>query len=108
MSTVLAAASAPVPFPILTMLVVVPVVGAAVVALMSNRRPEWVKLVAALVSVATGAMSLWLLAEFDGHSGAFQFVSRHEWIEPWGISWHLGIDGISLFMVVLTGILFPL
>jgi NADH-quinone oxidoreductase subunit M len=107
-STVLAAASAPVSFPILSMLVVVPVIGAAAVALMSNRRPEWVKLVAALVSVATGAMSLWLLAEFDGHSGAFQFVSRHEWIEPWGISWHLGVDGISLFMVVLTGILFPL
>ncbi len=108
MSTVLSAASASLPFPILSMLVVLPVVGAAVVAVMSARRPEWVKLVAALTSVATGAMSLWLLAEFDSHSGAFQFVSRHDWIEPWGISWHLGVDGISLFMVVLTGILFPL
>ena len=108
MSTVLSAASASLPFPILSMLVVLPVVGAAVVAIMSARRPEWVKLVAAVTSVATGAMSLWLLAEFDSHSGAFQFVSRHDWIEPWGISWHLGVDGISLFMVVLTGILFPL
>ncbi len=32
----------------------------------------------------------------------------HTWIEPWGISWHLGVDGISLFLVVLTGVLFPL
>ncbi|MEL0075176.1 MAG: NADH-quinone oxidoreductase subunit M, partial [Ilumatobacter sp.] len=38
----------------------------------------------------------------------FQFVSRHPWIESWGISWHLGVDGISLFLVVLTGVLFPL
>ena len=34
--------------------------------------------------------------------------SKHTWIEPWGISWHLGVDGISLFLVVLTGVLFPL
>ena len=108
MSAVVSAASAPLPFPILSMLVVLPVVGAAVVALMSSRRPEWIKLVAAVTSVATGGMSLWLLSEFDADSGAFQFVSRHDWIEPWGISWHLGVDGISLFMVVLTGILFPL
>jgi NADH-quinone oxidoreductase subunit M len=33
---------------------------------------------------------------------------KHEWIKPWGISWHLGVDGISLFLVVLTGILFPI
>ena len=95
-------------FPILSALVVTPIVGAIVIALMSTRRPEHIKLVAAIVSVATGAMSLWLLSAFDSHSGAFQFVSRHEWIDAWGISWHLGVDGISLFMVVLTGILFPL
>jgi NADH-quinone oxidoreductase subunit M len=35
-------------------------------------------------------------------------VSKHSWISEWGISWHLGVDGISLFMVVLTGVLFPL
>ncbi|MFM9083489.1 MAG: NADH-quinone oxidoreductase subunit M [Actinomycetota bacterium] len=104
----LAAAGAPVPFPILSALVLVPVVGAVLVALMSTRRPEQVKLVATVVSVATAGMSLWLLSSFDSHSGGFQFVSRHEWIGAWGISWHLGVDGISLFMVVLTGILFPL
>jgi len=104
----LAATSAPVPFPILTALVLVPVIGALIVSLMSTRMPEQVKLVATVVSVSTAAMSLWLLSSFDSHSGGFQFVSRHEWIETWGISWHLGVDGIALFMVVLTGILFPL
>ena len=42
------------------------------------------------------------------HDAGFQFVSKHPWIEQWGISWHLGVDGISLFLVVLTGVLFPL
>jgi NADH-quinone oxidoreductase subunit M len=49
-----------------------------------------------------------MLGQFSTHDGGFQFVSQHEWISRWGISWHLGVDGISLFLVVLTGILFPL
>ena len=59
-------------------------------------------------SVGTLAMSIWLMASFETGDAGFQFVSKHTWIEPWGISWHLGVDGISLFLVVLTGVLFPL
>ena len=95
-------------FPVLTALVLLPVIGSAVVALLSNRRPEWVKLAATLFSLATGGITVWLLASFGSHEAGFQFVSRHEWIRAWGISWHVGVDGISLFLVVLTGILFPL
>ena len=95
-------------FPILTALILVPVVGALAVAVTGKRRPELVKLIALLASVATGAMSIWMLAEFDTADPGFQFVTQHTWIEAWGISWHLGVDGISLFLVVLTGVLFPL
>ncbi len=95
-------------FPILSMLAVLPAVGAVLVTLISNRRPELVKLVAGLASVTTGAMSVWLLTAFDTDAAGFQFVSKHPWIEQWGISWHLGIDGISLFLIVMTGVLFPL
>ena len=95
-------------FPILTALIVVPAVGAVATLVVSNRRPELVKLVALLASVVTGALSIWLLASFETGDGGFQFVSRHPWIEPWGISWHVGVDGISLPLVVLTGVLFPL
>ena len=95
-------------FPVLSALVLVPVIGSFFVSVLSERRPEWVKLAASLFSVATAGMSVWLLASFHTGDGAFQFVSRHDWIKAWGISWHLGVDGISLFLVVLTGILFPL
>lgn len=95
-------------FPILTALILLPVLGAVLVTILNNRRPEWIKLTAALISVGTAGMSIWLLASFESHDGGFQFVSRHEWVSSWGISWHLGVDGISLFLVVLTGILFPL
>lgn len=95
-------------FPILTTLVVAPAVGSVAVAVLSKRRPEWIKLVAMLASVFTGALSIWAMSSLDTADSGFQFVSKHPWIEPWGISWHLGLDGISVFMVVLTGVLFPL
>jgi len=95
-------------FPILTLLVLVPAVGAAVVAVISKRQPDLVKVVAMITSVLTGAMALWVLFAFKSDDADFQFVSQHVWIKPWGISWHLGVDGISLFLVVLTGVLFPL
>lgn len=95
-------------FPVLTALILLPVLGSALVAVLSNRRPEYVKLAASLFSVGVGGMSVWLLASFHAHEAGFQFVSRHEWIKAWGISWHVGVDGISLFLLVLTGILFPL
>jgi NADH-quinone oxidoreductase subunit M len=95
-------------FPILTAIVLLPVAGALGVAVTSKRRPELVKLVGLLASVATAALTVWMLAEFETGREGFQFVSRHSWIEAWGISWHLGVDGISLFLVVLTGVLFPL
>ncbi len=95
-------------FPILTSMVMVPAGGALVVALLSNRRPEWIKLVALLASVFTGSLSIWTMSSFDTADAGFQFISKHPWIEPWGISWNLGVDGISLFLVVLTGVLFPL
>jgi len=95
-------------FPILSVLIFLPAAGALLITVLSKRRPEYVKLVAGITSVATGAMSIWLLTGFDADSGGFQFVSKQPWIEEWGISWHLGVDGISLFLVVLTGVLFPL
>ncbi len=95
-------------FPVLTVMTVLPGIGAFIVTLLSNRRPEYVKLVGVAISVATGAMALWMLSSFRTGEAGYQFVSNHRWIEQWGIGWHLGVDGISLFLVVLTGILFPI
>ena len=95
-------------FPILTALVLVPLIGSVLTLISSNRRPEYTKLIAILSSVFTGGLGVWLLASFETGNGDFQFQSLHQWIPSWGIGWHLGVDGISLFLVVLTGVLFPL
>jgi NADH-quinone oxidoreductase subunit M len=96
------------PFPILTSLILLPLIGALVVALLPNSRPETVRIVGLLFAVGTGALSIYVLASFKTHAAGYQMISNHTWIKDWGSSWHLGIDGISLFLVVLTGILFPI
>ena len=95
-------------FPILSALILLPILGAVLITVISNKHLEIVKLIAMLFSVGVGAMSIWLLASFKTDNSGFQFVSQHDWVTSWGISWHLGVDGVSLFLVVLTGILFPL
>ena len=93
--------------PLLTLLVVLPLVGAVMVSLMNKAQAEQIKLVAIVFSLVTGALSVYMLAKFPSGQAGFQFVSQQSWVSEWGISWHLGVDGISLFLVVLTGILFP-
>jgi NADH-quinone oxidoreductase subunit M len=94
--------------PILTLLVVVPALGAAVVAWLPGGNERLLKMVGATVSTVVLALSVALMFDFDADLAGFQFVSEHVWVRSFGISWKLGVDGISLFLVVLTGVLFPL
>jgi NADH-quinone oxidoreductase subunit M len=95
-------------FPVTTGLVVLPAVGAIAVLLVPRLREELIKPVALLFAVATAGLSAYALAAFETGDSGYQFEVNRSWISEFGISWHLGIDGISLFLVVLTGILFPI
>ena len=95
-------------FPLLTAIVLLPAVGAAVIAALPKARADAIRLVAALASLATGVLTVVLAVEFEAGEAGYQFVSQHPWIEDFGVSWILGVDGISLFLVVLTGVLFPI
>ncbi|NLV56449.1 MAG: Fe-S-binding domain-containing protein, partial [Acidimicrobiales bacterium] len=100
--------SAAATFPLLTTVVVLPAVGALVVSLLSRRRPELSRTIGLIFSVITGAVSIAILVGFDRHEAGFQMVEKVTWIRDLDIAWHLGVDGISLFLVVMTGILFPI
>ena len=95
-------------FALLPALIAVPFVTALVIALLPGSRAEYTKLVALVGSIITGVLSIYMLIEFDPDDPGLQFVSRQEWVPSLGLSWFLAVDGISLFLVVLTGILFPI
>jgi NADH-quinone oxidoreductase subunit M len=102
------AATTDVSFPVIPALVLLPAVGALVVALVPRSRVGMHQLLAVLFSSVVGAISVYVLATFDTANDGFQFTSTQQWISDLGIGWVAGIDGISLFLVVLTGLLFPL
>ncbi len=96
---------------ILTSLIVIPLL-AAVIAYVAGRDEQngatyarWVALIATLVIFV---MSLTLLAGFDGGSAAFQFVEKTPWFVGYDINYHVGIDGISLWLILLTTFLMPI
>ena len=95
-------------FPYGTALLAVPAAGAAVTALIPARKANAVRAVAIGVSLVTLALAVAVLADFDKTAADYQFVESKIWIQSLGIRYLMGVDGISLFMVVLTGLLFPI
>ncbi len=95
-------------FPLLTALVALPVAGAAAIALMPRAQESLIRFVGLLVALGTATLTVVAAVEFDSGGAGFQFVTEHSWIPSFGISWKLGLDGISLWLVVLTGLLFPI
>ena len=94
-------------FPILTSLVVLPIAGALVLLLVGDDE-RMAKQVALVVSLLVFAETLLLWGGFNAASADFQFIERHAWIPAFGISYFIGVDGISLLLLVLTGFLTPL
>jgi len=89
---------------ILTLILLAPLAGAVLVALLPDRGklPAWVAL---LTSLVTFGMTLHLPAHFVRGQSGFQFEMDRPWIENPAIHYHVGIDGLSLWMVVLVGLL---
>jgi NADH-quinone oxidoreductase subunit M len=90
---------------VLDVLMLVPLVGAVAIMMVDVTRAKWLALWVTLGEFLVSAGLWWA---FDPTTAAMQFQVRHAWIPAWGISYHLGVDGISLFMVLLTTFTMPL
>ncbi len=83
----------------------VPIAFGILVLALGDKRATLVRWVALLGSVVTFAITLEILAGFDTRTAAMQFVERIPWIPALNIDYHLGVDGISLWFVLLTSFL---
>ncbi|ABV85218.1 NADH-quinone oxidoreductase subunit M [Rickettsia massiliae] len=68
-------------------------------------KPIYVMYVAVLSSVLTFISTIYILIEFDSSNPAYQFIERYAWLDKIGLEFHVGVDGISIFFVVLTSFL---
>jgi NADH-quinone oxidoreductase subunit M len=88
--------------PLLSIVTFVPLIGAIVIAFLPREKLGWIRWAALATALATWVVSLILLALFDRNAPGFQFVEQADWVPAFGIQYKLGIDGISLALVVLT------
>ena len=91
---------------VLTALIFLPLIGALFILMQSEERAIWNS--AFIFSLLPLALSFYVLYQFSPQSADYQFVEQYDWIPTFGISYHIGIDGISLFLVLLTTILITL
>jgi NADH-quinone oxidoreductase subunit M len=87
---------------LLSILIWLPILGAVAVLVAGNQRPGMAKGLALLISVATFLLGLPLFFSFDTSTAAMQFVEYRTWIETFNIHYHLGVDGFSAPLILLT------
>jgi NADH-quinone oxidoreductase subunit M len=93
---------------LLTVITFLPLAGGLVLLLFEEREEEWIRRGALLISALTFGVSLLLLRGFNGSDSGYQFQELRPWMEGPRITYHLGLDGLSLWLVLLTTFLTPL
>lgn len=89
-------------FPILTIVTFLPLLGAIWLLFIDRGKEEKIKRIALITAIGSFVISLPLFFNFQLNTHEFQFVENVPWIKEFGISYHVGIDGISLFLFLLT------
>ena len=93
---------------LLTILTFLPVAGALALLLLQDDDHVWIRRLAMATAVAEFAISLLLFRGFNSQLAGYQWEEFHNWIPQPPIHYHLGVDGLSLFLVVLTTLLTPI
>lgn len=89
--------------PLLSLALWVPILGGVLVlAVSQERQAHLAKLIALIVSILTFIITIPLYTQFDASTFQMQFVEQHAWIPAFNINYHLGIDGISMPLILLT------
>ncbi|HMD96898.1 MAG TPA: NADH-quinone oxidoreductase subunit M [Terriglobia bacterium] len=92
----------------LTVLTFLPLAGALILAFVSPDSGKRIRWIALIVSLIEFLLTIKLFSAFSLHEPGMQFVEDHPWITSPAIGYHLGVDGLSVLLILLTGFLTPL
>src|ERR671913_2156015 len=90
---------------VLTYMIFIPLAGAVVVLLLPSNGYNLIRWVSAAATVPPLLMGCWLYANFDTTQSGFQFVQKLPWIPAYNIQYFVGVDGLSISMILLTALL---
>jgi NADH-quinone oxidoreductase subunit M len=91
-------------FPVVTVILLLPLLGAVVIMLTPEKEVDRIRWTAVAVTFLSVVLSLFLLFSYDKNLGGYQFVDNVVWVKSLGISYKVGVDGISIPMVLLTSL----
>ena len=91
-------------FPVLSFIVFTPVVAALFLFMLPARRKTEARLTALAAATIALLLSIWAYFSYDISAGGYQFVEQYAWLPKLGISYHVGIDGMSAPLILLTGV----
>jgi len=92
---------------ILSLIIFLPLAGMAVLFFLSAERKRLIRILSLVVMILDFLLCIHLFISFNSDTHYMQFVSRYDWIPQFHISYQVGVDGISLLLVMLTGLLGP-
>ena len=92
---------------ILSILIFTPIVLSIPLLFFKADKEKIIKLYALIISVIVFGIAVYIFSIFNSLEGDFQFMEKHEWVKNYNISYFVGIDGISLLLIMLTAFIFP-
>src|SRR6187402_3567911 len=95
------------PVPLLSLVVFAPFAGAVLLAALRGASPMVCRCLSLVFSFSTLALGLVAVGSFEPTQTDYQFVERYDWITALNVHYHLGLDGLSLLLVLLTSIISP-
>ncbi len=91
-------------FPILSFIIFTPIISGLLILLIPADRKTEIRVAALAAGAVELILSLWTYFSYDIAAGGYQFVQKIAWLPQLGISYHVGLDGISAPLVLLTGV----
>jgi NADH-quinone oxidoreductase subunit M len=91
-------------FPILSVIVFTPILAGMLILLIPGERRDEIRVTALAAAFIAMILSAWVYFSYDLATGGYQLVEKYDWLPVLGISYHVGVDGISAPLVLLTGV----
>jgi len=91
-------------FPIISVIVFIPIITAVLILLFPSERKTEIRVTALAAAAVALGLSIWLYFSYDIENGGYQFVEKYTWLKDLGISYYVGVDGMNVPLVLLTGV----